>query len=64
MDMNRKSMMILGVVTAASVVAATLGHMYCREFCIATKPVLWPFVALAALVAKDVILNHKNKKDK
>ena len=42
----RKDLMIFGGVTAAALVAAAVGHAYCREFCMAFKPMAWPFVAL------------------
>ena len=42
----RKNLLILGAVTALSLVAAALGHAYCREFCMLFKPMAWPFVAL------------------
>lgn len=43
-----------------SSIAATLGHIYCREFCIATKPVLWPIVYMTVCMCK-VIFNKKRK---
>ena len=49
-------------VLAISSVAAMLGHMYCREFCIATKPVLWPVVYMVLTLGKTVYLT--NKKDR
>ena len=50
----RKSLLILGGVTVASLVAAALGHAYCREFCMMFKPITWPFIALGVLVAKNL----------
>ena len=46
----RKNLLILGGVTALSLVAAVLGHAYCREFCMLFKPMAWPFVALGYVV--------------
>ena len=46
----RKNLLILGGVTVVSLVAAALGHAYCREFCMLFKPVAWPFVALGYVV--------------
>lgn len=46
----------------ASSVAATLGHMYCREFCIATKPVLWPIAYMVFFMCKVIVI--KNRKDR
>ena len=51
----RKNLLILGGVTAVSLVAAALGHAYCREFCMMFKPVTWPFIALAAILAKGLV---------
>ena len=42
----RKDILIFTCVTAVSLVAAALGHAYCREFCMLFKPMAWPFVAL------------------
>ena len=50
----RKSLLILGGVTVASLVAAALGHAYCREFCMMFKPITWPFIALGVLVVKNL----------
>ena len=46
----RKNLLILGAVTVLSLVAAALGHAYCREFCMLFKPITWPFIALAVIV--------------
>ena len=48
----RKDLMIFGGVTAAALVAAAVGHAYCREFCMAFKPMAWPFVALAVIAIR------------
>ena len=48
----RKNLLILGGVTVVSLVAAALGHAYCREFCMLVKPVTWPFITLGVLVLK------------
>ena len=51
----RKNLLILGGVTVVSLVAAALGHAYCREFCMMFKPVTWPFIALAVILAKGLV---------
>ena len=50
----RKNLLILGGVTAVSLVAAALGHAYCREFCMLMKPIAWPFIALGVIVFKSL----------
>ena len=57
----RKNLIIMGGVTAVSLVAAALGHAYCREFCMLMKPITWPFIAAAVIVFKSF---NKNKKEK
>ena len=57
----RKNLLILGGVTLVSLVAAALGHAYCREFCMLFKPIAWPFIAAAVIVFKSF---NKNKKEK
>ena len=56
----RKNLIILGAVTALSLVAAALGHAYCREFCMLFKPITWPFIALAVIVFNSLrkIVRH------
>lgn len=54
----RKNLLILGGVTVISLVAAALGHAYCREFCMLFKPVTWPFIALGVILVKSL---KKNK---
>ena len=49
----RKNLLILGGVTLVSLVAAALGHAYCREFCMLFKPITWPFVAAAVIVVRS-----------
>ena len=56
----RKNLLILGAVTVLSLVAAALGHAYCREFCMLFKPITWPFITAAVLVVKSL---NKNKKE-
>ena len=55
----RKNLLILGSVTVASLVAAALGHAYCREFCMLFKPVSWPFVALAFIAVRSAVRKAK-----
>ena len=50
----RKNLLILGGVTLVSLVAAALGHAYCREFCMLMKPITWPFIAAAVIVYRSV----------
>ena len=50
----RKNLLILGGVTFVSLVAAALGHAYCREFCMLMKPITWPFIAAAVIVYRSV----------
>ena len=57
----RKNLLILGGVTAVSLVAAALGHACCREFCMLFKPMSWPFIALAVIVFKSLSKKEKNK---
>ena len=56
----RKNLLILGGVTVLSLVAAALGHAYCREFCMLFKPITWPFIALAVIVLNSLrkIVRH------
>ena len=56
----RKNLLILGVVTVVSLVAAALGHAYCREFCMLFKPITWPFIAAGVILVKSL---RKNKKE-
>ena len=58
----RKNLMILGAVTALSLVAAALGHAYCREFCMLFKPITWPFIALGVILVKSLRKNRKESK--
>ena len=55
----RKNLIILGAVTALSLVAAALGHAYCREFCMLFKPIIWPFIALGIILVKSLAKNRK-----
>ena len=57
----RKNLMILGGVTVVSLVAAALGHAYCREFCMLFKPLAWPFIAAGIIVFKS-LKNKENRK--
>ena len=57
----RKNLLILGGVTFVSLVAAALGHAYCREFCMLFKPITWPFIAAVVIVFKSFNKKEKNK---
>ena len=58
----RKTLLILGGVTVLSLVAATLGHAYCREFCMLFKPITWPFIARGVILAKSATQDRKESK--
>ena len=58
----RKNLLILGAVTVLSLVAAALGHAYCREFCMLMKPITWPFIALGVIIFKSLRKNHRESK--
>ena len=58
----RKNLLILGGVTAVSLVAAALGHAYCREFCMLFKPITWPFIALGVILVKSLRKNRRDSK--
>ena len=58
----RKNLLILGAVTAVSLVAAALGHAYCREFCMLFKPITWPFIAAGVILVKSLGKNKKESK--
>ena len=58
----RKNLLILGGVTVISLVAAALGHAYCREFCMLFKPITWPFIALGVILFKSLKKNRKESK--
>ena len=57
----RKNLLILGAVTVLSLVAAALGHAYCREFCMLFKPITWPFIAAGIIVFKSLIKKENSK---
>ena len=57
----RKNLIILGAVTALSLVAAALGHAYCREFCMLFKPITWPFIACGAILVKSLAKHRKDR---
>ena len=57
----RKNLLILGGVTALSLVAAALGHAYCREFCMLMKPITWPFIALGVILVKGLARHRKDR---
>ena len=56
----RKNLLVLGAVTALSLVAAALGHAYCREFCMLFKPITWPFIALGIILVKSLAKSRKD----
>ena len=58
----RKNLIILGGVTVVSLVAAALGHVYCREFCMLFKPITWPFIAAGVILVKSLGKNRKESK--
>ena len=58
----RRNFLILGAVTVVSLVAAALGHAYCREFCMLMKPITWPFIALGVILVKSLVKNRKGTK--
>ena len=57
----RKNLIILGGVTVVSLVAAALGHAYCREFCMLFKPITWPFIALGVILVKSLAGHRKDR---
>ena len=57
----RKNLLILGGVTVISLVAAALGHAYCREFCMLFKPITWPFIALGVILVKSLAGHRKDR---
>ncbi|MBQ0032273.1 MAG: hypothetical protein KBT68_05685 [bacterium] len=57
----RKNLLILGGITVISLVAAALGHAYCREFCMLFKPIAWPFVALGIIVFRSLKKKENRK---
>ena len=57
----RKNLLILGAVTVLSLVAAALGHAYCREFCMLFKPITWPFIAAGVILVKSLAGHRKDR---
>ena len=57
----RKNIIILGGVTVISLVAAALGHAYCREFCMLMKPITWSFIAAAVIIFKSLTKKESSK---
>ena len=57
----RKNLLILGAVTVLSLVAAALGHAYCREFCMMFKPITWPFIACGVILVKSLAGHRKDR---
>ena len=57
----RKNLIVLGGVTVVSLVAAALGHAYCREFCMLFKPITWPFIALGVILVKSLAGRRKDR---
>ena len=57
----RKNLLILGAVTVLSLVAAALGHAYCREFCMLMKPITWPFIACGVILVKSLAGHRKDR---
>ena len=58
----RKNLLILGTITVVSLVAAALGHAYCREFCMLFKPITWPFIALGVILVKSLAKSKRESK--
>ena len=58
----RRNLIVLGGVTAVSLVAAALGHAYCREFCMLFKPIAWPFIVFGVIAVKSLRKNRKKAK--
>lgn len=58
----RRNLLILGAVTVVSLVAAALGHAYCREFCMLFKPIAWPFIALGVICVRSLAKDHRDSK--
>ena len=58
----RKNLLVLGGVTIVSLVAAALGHAYCREFCMLFKPITWPFIAAGVMLVKSLRKSRKESK--
>ena len=58
----RKNLLILGTVTAVSLVAAALGHAYCREFCMLFKPITWPIIALGVILVRSLAKSKRESK--
>ena len=57
----RRNLLVLGAVTVVSLVAAALGHAYCREFCMLFKPITWPFIACGVIVVKSLVGHRKDR---
>ena len=57
----RKNLLILGGVTVLSLIAAALGHAYCREFCMLFKPITWPFIALGVILVKSLAGHRRDR---
>ena len=57
----RKNLVILGGITVVSLVAAALGHAYCREFCMMFKPITWPFIACGVILVKSLAGHRKDR---
>ena len=55
----RKNLLILAGVTVVSLIAAALGHAYCREFCMLFKPITWPFVALGVILVRSLAKSRR-----
>ena len=58
----RKNLLVLGGVTVISLVAAALGHAYCREFCMLFKPITWPFIAAGVILVRSLRKSRKESK--
>ena len=55
----RKNLAIFGIVVVVSLITAMVGHAYCPAFCMAVKPITWPFIALAVLAIRSLRKNER-----
>ena len=58
----KKYALIFAGVTMVSLVIAAIGHAVNPAFCMAVKPMSWPFIALAAMLAHKAFIAHRKEK--